>query len=147
MTKNKLLASGKSKTNKKELSTSTIVFIKTQILFLNLNIIALIISIYACLQLDLARSNIFYASIVSLAFGSFFSSFYAGYKIHKNGLVTGFLFCLPINVLMILISMITNSFEIDLTALIAFFILVVVSMLGGIISVNITMKAKKKTRR
>ncbi len=147
MAKNKSFANSKAKTNKKELSTSTKVFIKTQILFLNLNIIALIISVYACLQLDLARNNIFYVCIASLAFGSFFSSFYAGYKIHKNGLMIGLLFCLPINALMIFISMLTNSFEIDLTALIALFILVVVSMLGGIISVNITMKARKKTRR
>lgn len=129
--------------NSKQLSPNLKVFIKTQILFLSLNAITFLTAVCICLQLDLARENLFYICIISLCVGSFISSFYAGYKIHKNGLVIGFIFSLPINALVILISLITNSFIVDYTALISFFILMVTAMLAGILSVNITMKAKR----
>lgn len=71
---------------------------------------------------------------------------YAGYKIHKNGISVGFLFCLPFNAIVTLASIVANSFKVDLTAVISFFILIVSSMLGGIFSVNIRIKARPKRK-
>lgn len=119
-------------------------FIKTQIiaailyfgLFFAVSIVAL--------SSDLPKEYMFYACILSFAAGSFVCAFFAAGKLHKNGMVTGLLFCLPFNTLVIIISLIVNSFKIDLTAAVAYFILVVTSMLGGIVAVN--RKSKPKIR-
>ena len=47
------------------------------------------------------------------------------------------------NFVVIIASVAANSFEIDLTALISFFILSVAAMLGGIVSVNMRIRVKK----
>ena len=64
-------------------------------------------------------------------------------KIHKNGISIGFYVFLPMNSVVIIASVASNSFKIDLTALISFFILSVAAMLGGIVSVNMRIKVKK----
>lgn len=149
MQKNKAVSNPKIKLkskpnkNKKELSENMKVFIKTQILFLSLNALVFLTCVCVCLQMDFARENIFYISIASLAIGSFLASFYAGYKIHKNGLLVGLVFSLPINALVILISLMTNNFQVDYTAIVSFFILMSVAMFAGILSVNMTIKAKR----
>ena len=84
-----------------------------------------------------------FSAVFSFSVCSFIGAFYAGRKIHKNGISIGFLFCLPLNTVVILASVAANSFKIDLTALISFIILIISSMLGGIVSVNMRVKVKK----
>lgn len=121
-------------------------FIKTQILAVIIYPgIFMAISI-ASLSADLPKKYMFYVTVLSFAAGSFICATFAGNKLHKNGMVTGLLFCLPFNTIVILISAIANSFKVDLTAAVAYFILIVSSMLGGIISVNTKTRPKIKVK-
>lgn len=119
-------------------------FIKTQLLAAILySGLFFAVSVVA-LSVDLPECYMFYACVLSLSAGSFVCAFYAAGKLHKNGMVTGLLFCLPFNTLVIIISLAVNSFKIDLSAAVAYFILVVTSMLSGIVAVN--RKSKPKIR-
>lgn len=121
-------------------------FIKTQILAV-ITYPALFLAVgIASLSADLSEEYMFYAAVLSFAAASFVCAAYVGKKLHKNGLITGLLFCLPENFIVMLISLISNSFKFDFTAAVSMFILVVSSMLGGVVSVNTSTKPKIKVK-
>lgn len=126
-----------------QLSLPAKVFFKTQLLTSALYVAAFLACGALGLSMNISRSSAFYPAVFSFSVCSFIGAFYAGRRIHKNGMSTGFLFCLPLNAIVILASVAANSFRIDLTALISFVILIISSMLGGIVSVNMRVKAKK----
>lgn len=132
------------RSKEKKLSPPLAIFLKSQIVaavcYLSMFIIGSVVS----LSFDLKRPNLFYISILCFCLSSFICAYYAGYKIHKNGLVVGLLYSLPANILTIVISVAVNQFKIDLTVLISLFILLISSMLGGILSVNTKLKPKRK---
>lgn len=121
-------------------------FIKTQLLSAVVYPLLFFAVSIVALSADLSEEYMFYAAVLSLSAGSFFCAAFAAGKLHKNGMVTGLLFCLPFNTLAVLTSAAVNSFKIDLTAAVAYFILLVTSMLGGIISVNTKSKPKIKVK-
>ncbi len=139
------MASKKIKKAKKlsELSLPAKVFFKTQLLSSVLYAASFLASGALGLSMNISRSSAFYPAVFSFSVCSFIGAFYAGRKMHKNGISIGFLFCLPLNVVVIIASVAANSFKIDLTALISFIILIISSMLGGIVSVNMRVKVKK----
>lgn len=128
-------------------------FVKTQILCLILYLLLFLIASAICLTADFSCRGAYYAAILSFSLASFLCGGYAGYKIRKNGILIGLLFCLPANLIVSVLSAVTNNFSVDLTIVISFFILAVSSMLGGIVSVNTEKKPKsvrnaaKKQRR
>jgi len=126
------------------LSDSARVFIKTQLLSLILYGLSFLIASAVGLSMNISQSYAFYVCIFAFASSSFVCAMFAGYKIHKNGMSVGLLFCLPFNAIVTFASIAANSFKIDLTAVISFFILIVSSMLGGIFSVNIRIKVRPK---
>lgn len=129
-----------------QLSFPMQVFIKTQLISALLYGVSFIIASAFGLAMNISKSYAFYVCVFAFASSSFICAMFAGYKIHKNGISIGFLFCLPFNLIVTLASIAANSFKIDLTAVISFFILVVSSMLGGIFSVNIRIKAKPRRK-
>ncbi|MGN1195035.1 MAG: TIGR04086 family membrane protein [Acutalibacteraceae bacterium] len=133
-----------SKRNEKKLNPTLKIFLKTQIIAAISYISVFLISSIVCLSLDMKKNNMFYVSALSFAAASFICAYYAGYKIHKNGLAVGLLYSLPANILVIIISVIVNGFKIDLTVLISLFILLISSMLAGVLSVNTKLKTKRK---
>lgn len=126
----------------KKLNNSTSVFLKTQILMIILNIIFLLAGSGAVYGSALKQSNYFYVGTALFCVVSFIGGYYCGFKIHRNGLITGLVFCLPSNLLVILVSLISNRFKLDFTCVISLILLLVASMLGGILSVNTRKKAK-----
>lgn len=128
--------------NDKKLNKSTSVFLKTQILMIITDIIFLLIGSAIVYSSEIKQKMYFYLSIAIFAIVSFIAGYYSGFKIHHNGLITGVIFCLPANILIILISLILNHFKFDFSCGISFIILLVASMLGGILSVNTRKKAK-----
>lgn len=122
------------------------VFIKTQILAAIIYTVTFIAAGIVSLSADLPEKYMFYVTVLSFSADSFACAAFAGNKLHKNGMITGLLFCLPFNTLVIFISAIVNSFKVDLTAAVAYFILIVISMLGGIISVNSRSKPKVRVK-
>ena len=119
-------------------------FLKSQLVAAVCYLTVLIVSSIVCLSLDFKRQNMFYVSILCFAAASFICAYYAGYKIHKNGLTVGLLYSLPANIITVFLSVAVNQFKIDLTVLISLFILLISSMLGGILSVNTKLKQKRK---
>lgn len=135
--------SGKKGRADKKMNESTVVFLKAQILYIVLSLLLMLLTSMILYSSSIDKKYYFYAAAAVLALTSFLCAYFAGYKIHKNGLVTGLLYSLPCNVIWLLISLIINSFKADATGLIAFAVLVISSMLGGILSVNTKLKAKK----
>ena len=130
--------------SEKSINPSFKIFLKTQVMAAISYVLLFAACSIICLSLDINRRNMFYISVLSFAAASFLCAYYAGYKIHKNGLIIGLVYLLPANIIVILISAISNGFKIDLTAVISLFILVIVSMLAGILSVNTKLKNKRK---
>ena len=139
------LKNRKGRTERSATSLSSKVFVSTQILCLFLYLLLFLIASAISLSANFSCRSAFYAAILSFALASFLCGGYAGYKIRKNGISIGLLFCLPANLIVIFVSAVTNNFAVDLTMIISFFILAVASMLGGIVSVN-TEKKPKATR-
>lgn len=139
---------GKNKPQKRKrenkLSPTLKIFLKTQVVAVIFYCLVFVVSSAVCLSLDLDRKNMFYVSILCFSAASFICAYYAGYKIHKNGLTVGLLYSLPANIMIVLLSVSVNKFKIDLTFLISIFILIISSMLGGILSVNTKLKPKRK---
>ena len=139
------MASNKTKKGKwfSELSLSTKVFLKTQILSFVLYTSSFLISAALGLSMNVSKGNAFYLAVFFYSVCSFICAYYAVRQIHKNGISVGFLFCLPMNIIIVFASIAANSFRIDLTAVISFIIFAISSMLGGIVSVNTRIKVKK----
>lgn len=85
----------------------------------------------------------FYSVAVPVSFANFLSGYYTGIKLRKNGLLNSLIFCLPMTVLLLFISVAVNSFKIDLTALISAILMLCGAMLGGITSVNTKIRPKR----
>ncbi len=117
------------------------VFIKSMIFSLIIYSTVYIISCFFALAFDIQDSYDFYIGLISFAFASFLSGFYSGNKLRKSGLVTGMLFTLPANVIIILISVVLADFKPDITLLITSLVLLLSSAAGGVFAVN------KKHRR
>lgn len=128
--------------NGKKLNETTRLFIKTQILMALSDLVLLLIGSFIVYSFEPSKKAYFYISIFLFCISAFISGYYCGFKLHKKGLVTGLIFCLPLNLLIVLISLIINKFSFDLTFVITLLLLLISSMLGGILSVNTRMKAK-----
>lgn len=120
------------------------VFLKTQLLQFLLTLF-LIVSVSTVIYHsdNLPLNSYFYIITAALAVSDFISGFYCGIKIRKNGMLNALLFCLPVNLVYFLASVIINTFKIDLTMLFSSIIIIVSSMLGGIFSVNYKSKIKR----
>lgn len=127
----------------KKLNPTLSVFLKAMIMQLVVYTVLFTTASTVCYMTDIDRKLYFYiAAFVSLL-SNLLAAYYSGFKIHKNGLTVGLLFCLPMNLIILLISFLINSFHIDFTALIAFAVSEISAMLGGVLSVNTKVKPKK----
>ncbi len=131
----------------KKMNPTTLLFLKTQVLMLVINAIFALSASFAFYVFQVNQNLYFYFSVIIFGLTSFIGGYYSGYHLHKNGLVIGLIFCLPMNVLLILISFALNHFKFDLTSVISLFLLLIASMLGGVLSVNTRLKAKQNNRK
>ena len=83
-------------------------------------------------------------SIVSLCIGNMITGFISGRVKKQKGLFYGALYSVIFNVLIILLSLIFNSFSVDYTLILSFIIPLMFSCFGGVISVNLKRKAIKR---
>ena len=134
----------KSSKKRNKLNKTTDVFLKAQIMLLTLYVLSVLIMSVLIYNMKKEPDMYFYYMIVPYALSNMATAFYSGYKMRKNGLITGLLCCLPINIIITLISLFTNGFNVDFTAVISVFILLICAMLGGVLSVNTKTKIKPK---
>lgn len=95
---------------------------------------------------DLQKSLNFPVITVILSLCTFLSAFLTAKKKRENGLVTGIIYNLPAILLLELISLILNSFLLDLNLLLSLGTMLIASALGGVVGVNSKQKAKRSKR-
>ena len=79
-------------------------------------------------QFEIILAFLFLASLVC--------GFLAAKRKNEHGWLSGLLFCLPMHLILTIVSFCMNGLSADWTLLFSFLILTVGSMLGGIIAVN-----------
>ena len=94
----------------------------------------------ASVATDTGKENMIYVSLIFLAISAFASGFITGIKERRNGLISGVLSALPITLLLIALSFVFNGFHADFTLLVSVAVSLLLSALGGIVSVNIRLK-------
>lgn len=105
-----------------------------------------ILSLIAYLS-DIKASHFYLISIASLSSGSVIAGFIAGKSKQRKGLVYGMLFSLPFNAAVLIISLFLNSFSFDYMAVISLILSVVLSGIGGSVSINLKKKIKVRAKR
>ena len=88
------------------------------------------------LQTDLPKKYDFIISLSVFAISSLMVGFIAGIKQKQNGLISGILYSLPMNVIVILLSLIIGKFNVGVNLAITVITLIVFSAVGGILAVN-----------
>lgn len=130
----------KPKKGAKQEKTVINFFVKTQIFALIVYIVLFVISSIIALLVDSPDKNDSVIIISVMSFASLITGFYAGMKIRSNGLVVGIIYSLPINALVLIISLIAGNFAIGINFFVSLFALVISSAIGGIIAVNKRLK-------
>lgn len=125
---------------KKNANSDTRKLIKTEVLLFAIYLFGFIISSLVALIYDLSADLCFPVCLAVLGICSFTGGFIVGIKKRKNGLVNGIVFLIPINSLIILISLFLCSFNPDLNIIISFSALILASAAGGICGVNSKVK-------
>lgn len=129
----------RNKTDNKLQTENIMLFIFPVILTLALFVISAIVSVYA----DLQKSQNYIVSMCIIGFVCFASGVLSGKFKRKNGIITGIIYILPQMTLLLLISVILNSFSIDLNIIISTAVSVISAAVGGITGVNMKQKAKR----
>ena len=129
----------RNKTDNKLQIENIMLFIFPVILTLVLFVISAIVSVYT----DLQRSQNYIVSLCIIGFVCFASGVLSGKFKRKNGIITGIIYILPQLTLLLLISVILNSFSIDLNIIISTAVSVISAAVGGITGVNMKQKAKR----
>lgn len=106
-------------------------------------LILLVIASAASVNFDLQKSDNFIVLLFMLAIGSFISGYFSGKVKRRNGMTTGIIYVIPSVLLLVLISLILNTFSFDINILISALISVISSATGGIVGVNMRQKVKR----
>ncbi len=132
----------KTKPKKQVKQENTVVnfFVKTQIFALIIYIAFFVVSSIIALMADSPDKYDSIIIISVMSFASLITGFYAGIKIRSNGLVVGIIYTLPINALLLIISLISSNFTLGINFFISLFALIISSAIGGIIAVNKRLK-------
>ncbi len=127
-----------SKSNKKNSKLKN--YLLTQFIFLIGYICLFLIISAICVSTDVGAEYVQYVSLVMVLLFSFSAGFIAGRKERKNGIISGIVAALPLNCIMVVISVIMNGFKVDLNLFFTILIGLLSSSIGGIISVNMRLK-------
>lgn len=115
-------------------------YLKLQLVGFIIYLIFFIIASAVSVMSDIKINYMTYVSMLFIGLSSLFTGFISGIKERKNGIIRGVLGALPINSLIIIISLIFSHFKADLSLLYTAVVCLVMSAVGGIISVNIRLK-------
>ena len=117
-------------------NTQLSIFLKTQIFSVVAYIIIFFTGSLIGLSADLPGKYDFIFSLAIFFVGSLSTGFFAGLKLRHNGLLTGILFSLPMNIITMLISFISSDFSFGYNMALTAVVLLVSAGIGGILAVN-----------
>lgn len=126
----------RKKTNANTGNTDLKDYIKIQLISLAVYAAVFIFASVICLTFDTNDNLDFYISLSAVAAASFVSGFLGGNKTRKNGIVSGLIYSLPSNVIVIFVSLASSAFKADFRLLITALILIAAGVVGGITAVN-----------
>ena len=115
-------------------------FIKVQIFGLTIYLLLFLLSGFIVMSADLKHSYDLLFSLATFAVCSFITAFYAGTKIRERGIIVGLIYTLPLNTLVMLVSLIFADFKADYIVLISVVILLLSGVIGGITGVNLRLR-------
>lgn len=116
------------------------IFIKTQIMAIIICFAVFIIFSFVALLSDLPTKFDFVFALISFIITSFTVGFYVGRKLKQKGMIAGVIYSLPINTLVVLVSLIFSDFNADGNLFITVCSLIVSAGIGGIVAVNSRLK-------
>ncbi len=115
-------------------------YLKTQIVN---SLIYLAVFLFFCVisvGADIKTDHIVYISMCFVSLSSFLVGFISGIKERKNGMYRGIISALPLNLLLIIISLVLTGFKPDICFVFTVVASLLMSAVGGIVSVNIRLK-------
>ena len=111
-------------------------FIRIQLTGLSAYVLIFTLFCIIGLSADIKRSYDMILSLAAFSLGSFLTALTAGLKIREKGLLVGAIYTLPLNTLVILISLFFCNFAVDFRLLITVLILILSGAIGGVTGVN-----------
>lgn len=132
-----MLKNGQKK--KAELSKPVEIF-KVELKYLLMYLIGFILSSVIILLFDLKLELYYAVSLGIFMLCSLLCGTLCGIKKRNNGLMNAVIHTLPVNLILLVISMLMNGISIDLNIAISFVLLTVSSAIGGILGVNTKLK-------
>ena len=116
------------------------IFIKTQIFAMIIYFVSFLLFSVIGLMADLSVKYDLLYSLLSFGLASFAVGFFIGRKLRQNGMLAGVIYSLPLNTLVVLLSLIFSDFTVDLNIAITAIVLLVTAGVGGIVAVNSRLK-------
>lgn len=129
-----------SKVKNRQTSNKTSKTFKNSIIRAMVCFIMLLLFSIICTYFDVPIEYMSLTAMIYISSCSFISGFITGLKERKNGLTSGVLQALPMNALLIVISLAINGFKPDFSLVVMFFSGILMSATGGVISVNLRLK-------
>ena len=112
------------------------VFLQIQLFAIVVYLIFFLTGSFIALAADVSGKYDYIISLVLFTASSFVVGYYTGIKLRRNGLLMGILYSLPINILVLIISLILDDFIFSFNILISLAVLIAFAGIGGVLAVN-----------
>ena len=112
------------------------VFLQIQLFAIVIYLIFFLMGSFIALTADVSGKYDYIISLVLFAISSFAIGFFTGIKLRQNGLLMGIVYSLPINILVLIVSLILNDFIFSFNILITLAVLIAFAGVGGVLAVN-----------
>lgn len=118
---------------------------KEHMIYISVYIFVFIFACTITLLSDVSEKNIYYFSICTFVASGLLCGYISGLKTRKNGITVGLKSVALPSILVIIISLVMNHFDISIVKLIINALLMLLSgVVGGVAGVNTRIKPKKK---
>ena len=131
----------KAKANSRKAENAAInTFVKIEIFGAVIYLLMFTMSAFIAMSVDLKRGSDMLVSLAVFSLCSFITALIAGVKIRERGLLVGLIYTLPLNTLVLLLSLFFADFSVDISFLISAVFLLLSGAAGGIVGVNLRLR-------
>ena len=131
----------KAKANSRKAENAAInTFVKIEIFGAVIYLLMFTMSAFIAMSADLKTGSDMLVSLAVFSLCSFITALIAGVKIRERGLLVGLIYTLPLNTLVLLLSLFFADFSVDISFLISAVFLLLSGAAGGIVGVNLRLR-------
>lgn len=131
----------KAKANSRKAENAAInTFVKIEIFGAVIYLLMFTMSAFIAMSADLKTGSDMLVSLAVFSLCSFITALIAGVKIRERGLLVGLIYTLPLNTLVLLLSLFFADFSVDIRFLISAAFLLLSGAAGGIVGVNLRLR-------